>query len=118
MYNSSLLVTMLESMGYWDITTSFNGQDAITKLTHAHDIGNNFEILLLDLRMPEKDGYDVIEEHRKQGWKLPKIIVVTASIMDQDREKCKSVGVEYFLNKPIEMSQLSDTMLYVSAMLG
>jgi signal transduction histidine kinase/CheY-like chemotaxis protein len=118
MYNSSLLVTMLESMGYWDITTSFNGQDAITKLTHAHDIGNNFEILLLDLRMPEKDGYDVIEEHRKQGWKLPKIIVVTASIMDQDREKCKSVGVEYFLNKPIEMSQLSDTMLYVSEMLG
>jgi two-component system sensor histidine kinase/response regulator len=116
-YNSNLLVTMLESLGYWDIATAFNGNDAIDKLTHAHNSGNNFEIILLDLRMPVKDGYDVINEHRKQGWDLPKIVVVTASIMDRDRDKCKDVGVRYFLNKPIEMAQLSEVMLYVCAQL-
>ena len=116
-YNSNLLVTMLESLGYWDITTASNGQDAIDKLSHAHSSGNNFEILLLDLRMPIRDGYDVIGEHKKQGWTLPKIVVVTASIMDRDREKCKDVGVRYFLNKPIEIPQLSEVMLYVSARL-
>ena len=116
-YNSNLLVTMLETQGYWDVTTASNGQDAIDKLSHAHISGNSFEIILLDLRMPVKDGYAVIAEHKRQGWTLPKIIVVTASIMDQDREKCKDAGVRYFLNKPIEMSQLSEVMLYVSARL-
>jgi signal transduction histidine kinase/CheY-like chemotaxis protein len=117
-YNSNLLVTMLESLGYWDITTASNGQDAIDKLSHAHSNGNSFEILLLDLRMPVRDGYDVIAEHKKQGWDLPKIVVVTASIMEHDREKCKDVGVRYFLNKPIEIPQLGEVMLYVSARLG
>ena len=116
-YNRNLLVTMLESLGYGAITTACNGQDAIDKLSHAHNNGNNFEIILLDLRMPVKDGYAVINEHKRQGWDLPKIVVVTASIMDNDRDKCKNLGVKYFLNKPIELSQLSDVMLYVCAQL-
>ena len=113
-YNSNLLVTMLETQGYWNITTACNGAEAIDKLSNAHKNGKNFEIILLDLRMPVKNGYDVITEHRRQGWTLPKIVVVTASIMEFDRQKCKKAGVRYFLNKPIEMSQLSEVMLYVS----
>ena len=116
-YNKNLLVTMLENLGYWDITSASNGQDTIDKLSHAHSSNNSFEIILLDLRMPIKDGYAVIAEHKKQGWTLPKILVVTASVMDGDREKCRDMGVRYFLNKPIEMSQLGEVMLYVSARL-
>lgn len=114
-YNSNLLVTMLETQGYWDITTASNGQCAMDKLSHAHESGNSYEILLLDLRMPVKDGYDVIAEYKRRGWILPKIVVVTASIMECDRKKCREIGVRYFLNKPIEMSQLGEVMLYVSA---
>lgn len=114
-YNSNLLVTMLKNLGYWDITTAADGQATIEKLSAAHASNSSYEILLLDLRMPIKDGYDVILEHQKQGWDLPKIVVVTASIMTEDRERCKNLGVKYFINKPIELTQLSDVMLYVTA---
>ena len=114
-YNRNLLVTMLENIGYSNITTASNGEEAIQRLSEAHKCNNHFHILLLDLRMPIKDGYEVIKEYRRNGWILPKIIVVTASIMDHDRNKCKDLGVEYFLNKPIEIPQLNEVMLYVSA---
>ena len=116
-YNCNLLVTMLESLGYLDIVTAKDGKDAIDKLSHAHESNHSFEIILLDLRMPNKNGYDVIQEHTRQGWTLPKIVVVTASIMDEDRQKCRDLGVRYFLNKPIELTQLQEVMLYVSAVL-
>jgi signal transduction histidine kinase/DNA-binding response OmpR family regulator len=117
-YNSNLLVTMLENIGYWDITTAPNGQHAIDKLSNANNTNNKFEVLLLDLRMPVRDGYDVIIEHNRQGWDLPKIIVVTASIMENDRDKCKDLGIQYFINKPIELTQLSEVMLYVTSRLS
>ena len=113
-YNSNLLVTMLEKLGYKDVDVAENGQIAIEKLSKAHASNETYEILLLDLRMPIKDGYAVINEHQLRGWALPKIIVVTASVMDVDREQCKKKGIKYFINKPIELSQLNEVMLYVS----
>jgi signal transduction histidine kinase/CheY-like chemotaxis protein len=114
-YNSNLLVTVLEGFGYSNITTVFNGKDAIDEITKSYEVSEPFEIILLDLRMPIKDGYDVIDEYNKNNWMLPKIIVVTASIMEEDRQRCREKGVEYFINKPIELPQLNKTMLYVSA---
>ena len=114
-YNSNLLVTMLEGFGYSNITTVFNGKDVIDEITKSYEVSEPFEIILLDLRMPIKDGYDVIDEYNKNNWVLPKIIVVTASIMEEDRQRCREKGVEYFINKPIELPQLNKTMLYVSA---
>lgn len=112
-YNSNLLVTMLERLGYKDIDVAENGQIAIEKIIKARASNEPYEILLLDLRMPIKDGYAVIKEHQLRGWTLPKIIVVTASIMDVDREQCKKKGIKYFINKPIEFTQLNEVMLYV-----
>lgn len=113
-YNSDLVVTMLKNLGYSNITTSKNGSEAIEKLQTAQLTGSPYEILLLDLRMPIKNGYDVILEYQKRKWTLPKIIVLTASIMDKDRKKCQNLNVKYFLNKPIEFTQLEQVMLYVS----
>jgi len=113
-YNSTLMTIMLENLGYHDISVACNGEIAITKLVQAQDICKPYEILLLDLRMPIKDGYAVIKEYKSRKWILPKIIVTTASVMDEDRERCKNLGVKYFINKPVELTQLGDTMLYVS----
>ena len=105
---------MLENLGYHDISVACNGEVAIEKLVQAQDSGKPYEILLLDLRMPIKDGYAVIKEYKNRSWDMPKIIITTASVMDEDREKCKELGVKYFINKPVELTQLGDTMLYVS----
>jgi len=95
LYNQTLLHNMITSLGYSDIAVA---SDA----------------LLLDLRMPKMDGYDVIDHIRSKGYPLPKIVAVTASVLTEDRERCKKMGVQYFINKPINMSQLKNVLLKVS----
>ena len=63
------------------------------------------------------DGFQVINQIKKHGWSIPKIIVVTASVMDNDRNRCKELEVQYFITKPIAISQLKDVMLQVSSIL-
>jgi two-component system sensor histidine kinase/response regulator len=113
-YNRNMLVSMLETYGYSDISTAENGQVAQNMLQKAHDIGKPFDIILLDLLMPVMDGYDIINEIHKNNWSRPEIIVVTASILEKDRTRCKEQGVKYFIEKPIQLAQLKDVMLHAS----
>ena len=64
--------------------------------------------------MPKLDGYDVIDHIRNKGYPLPKIVVVTASVLQEDKERCKKMGVKYFINKPIHMAQLKNVLLKTS----
>jgi len=117
MYNRTILKNMLEILEYNHIDIAENGCVAIEKIKEARNKNNPYGILLLDLRMPVMDGFEVIDAITKKGWNLPKIIVITASVMDEDRQKCKIIGVEYFITKPIILSQLKDVMLHVSGLL-
>jgi CheY-like chemotaxis protein len=109
-YNSDLLVKMLNSMGYNNIDISQDGEDAIHKLDTAHDKGIPYDILLLDLKMPKKDGFSVGEHIRKKDYTYPKVCVITASVLDNDREKCRDIGIKYFLLKPFNMSHLKSVI--------
>lgn len=113
-YNRNLIINMLNNLGYDNIDIAENGQIAIDMIEKSHIQNQQYNILLLDLRMPIMDGYQVIDIHQKRGWKLPHIVVVTACILDEDRKKCTDMGVEYFINKPIELKQLREVILYVS----
>ena len=114
-YNRTLLVTMLQELCYTNIDEAENGKIAFDMIHKAWSENNPYDILLLDLRMPVMDGYDVMDSIEKAGWKLPKIIVVTASTMDFDRTRCKDAGVKFFINKPIEMANLKETIIHVSS---
>jgi signal transduction histidine kinase/DNA-binding response OmpR family regulator len=116
LYNTTLLINMLESDGYVNIDTAKNGKIAIDMIEEAHKQDKPYHILLLDLRMPVMDGYEVLKKYHEKGWKLPNIIVVTASIIDQDRQKCKKLGASYFINKPIDIQELLTTMLHACDM--
>lgn len=109
LYNRHLLINMLESLKYTQISVAENGKQAFD-LMHQ----NKYDILLLDLRMPVMDGYEVIGAMTRFKWQLPKIIVITASIMEEDREKCKKLGIKYFINKPIELQQLKNVIMHVA----
>lgn len=113
-YNRCLLVNILHSIGYDNITQACDGQEAYDEIKRSVVKGDPFQIMLLDLRMPIMDGYDVIRVMRNHGWKLPHIVVITASVMDIDKEKCKDMGVEYFLTKPIHITKLRDIMSTLS----
>lgn len=116
LYNTTLLINMLESDGYVNIDTAKNGKIAIDMIEEAHKEDKPYHILLLDLRMPVMDGYEVLKTYHEKGWKLPNIIVVTASIVEQDRQKCKKLGASYFINKPIDIQELLTTMLHACDM--
>ncbi|OUW95994.1 MAG: hypothetical protein CBD97_01935 [Pelagibacteraceae bacterium TMED237] len=116
-YNRNLLDTMLQNLGYTNIDLSDNGVDAIKLIENSHSSNDPYEILLLDLRMPKIDGFEVIEIYKEKGWILPRIVVITASIMDEDKKKCKQLGVNFFLHKPIELNKLKEVMLHVSQLL-
>lgn len=116
-YNRHILVNMLENLKYSDIHTADDGQEAMTMMEQAFEEEKPYQVLLLDLRMPVMNGIQVIEEYKKRGWKLPFIIVVTASIMEDDRQICKKINIKYFLNKPIQFQQLKDVMMHVTELL-
>jgi CheY-like chemotaxis protein len=113
-YNSNLLVSMLSLIGYNDVDIANNGKQCIDMIIDTHNKSKPYEVLLLDIRMPEMNGYEVINEYNKRGWKLPHIVVVTASTVSNEKERCRQVGVEYFINKPIDLQHLRDVMLRVS----
>jgi signal transduction histidine kinase/CheY-like chemotaxis protein len=116
-YNRNLLVNMLENLKYTHVDLAENGKIAVEKIEHSYEINCPYEVLLLDLRMPVMDGYEVIEVYKKKGWVLPHIIVITACILDQDRKKCKENGVKYFINKPIEFKQLKEVLSHIKEIL-
>jgi two-component system sensor histidine kinase/response regulator len=114
LYNQTLLHNMLETLGYHNIDVASNGRETIDKIDTGYKQQNQFIILLLDLRMPVMDGYDVIDHIKNKGYPLPKIVAVTASVLNEDRDRCKKKGVQYFINKPIDMAQLKNVLLKLS----
>lgn len=106
-YNIDVLTTMLSEMGYYNIDSCVNGEEAVRKILTCKD-NESYDILFLDLLMPKMNGFDVMK-HIK-GTNIH-IIITTASIMTTDKEKCKKLGAEYFINKPIMFEQLKSVIL-------
>lgn len=113
LYNRNLLENMIEILGYNNFNSAENGKYTLEMITKSYEDEKPYDILLLDLRMPIVDGYEVIKELKHRKMKLPEIVVITASIMEEDKYKCKEMGVRYFINKPIDLGQLRDVLLHI-----
>jgi CheY-like chemotaxis protein len=73
--------------------------------------GHNYDAIILDLAMPDISGYDVLESLKNQGLLRPnKIIISTASIVDNVVEEMLSIGVKAILQKPLSLEHLDETM--------
>ena len=80
-----------------------NGQDGIAKLRENSDI----DVVLMDIMMPDMDGYETMRIIRKSGefGSLP-IIAITAKAMKVDRAKCIEAGASDYISKPVDTEQL------------
>ena len=80
-----------------------NGHEAIAKLNEVEDI----DLVLMDVMMPEMDGYEATIEIRKDPrWRKLPIIAVTAKAMKDDQERCLQAGSNDYLAKPIDLDRL------------
>src|SRR5438552_3931266 len=80
-----------------------NGTDGLETLKNNPDI----DVVLMDIMMPELDGYDTIRIGRGlQEFKNRPIIAVTAKAMKGDREKCLEAGASDYISKPVNIEQL------------
>ncbi|MEA3513746.1 MAG: cache domain-containing protein, partial [Campylobacterota bacterium] len=75
---------------------------------------NQYELILMDLQMPNMDGYEATKIIRQNDKDIP-IIALTANAMKEDVEKTQDVGMNKHLNKPIDVEKLYETLLeYIS----
>jgi CheY-like chemotaxis protein len=96
-----LLRTVLEQIGY-EITEAHDGDEGL-RLIREHEP----DLVLLDLHIPIRSGYEVLEEIRKDpGFaKLP-IVAITANAMPGDREKVLAAGFTGYIAKPVSLAHL------------
>jgi CheY-like chemotaxis protein len=87
--------------------TAESGKEAINILNESPDI----DLVLMDIMMPEMDGYETIQKIRRENKNinLP-IIAVTAKAMKGDRQKCIEAGASDYITKPVKVDQLLSLM--------
>ena len=85
------------------VIPAMDGKEALKVLNENADI----DIVLMDMMMPEMDGYETIREIRStsQFKNLP-VLAVTSKAMIGDREKCIAVGASDYISKPVDIDQL------------
>src|SRR5690606_20568845 len=93
---------MLEEAGA-QVTLAVDGRDALTQVAAAQQRNRAFDLILLDMQMPELDGYAAARELRTRGFEHP-IIALTANAMKQDEKKCLECGCDDYLSKPLARS--------------
>jgi PAS domain S-box-containing protein len=96
----------LENAGFV-VEMANNGQEAVTAIMKNLDNTTGFDAVLMDIQMPEMDGYEATRLIREnpQYDSLP-IIAMTAHAMTGDREKCLAAGMNDYVAKPIDEEQL------------
>ena len=106
--NQRFAVRLLEAAGH-AVTLAANGLEALEALRH-----NDFDLVLMDVEMPEMDGItatQAIRAEEKVGTRVP-IVAVTAT---GDRAACLDAGMDDWLPKPLSLSRLNQTLEKVIA---
>jgi CheY-like chemotaxis protein len=89
----------------YNVTVQYaeNGRDGLELLKKTPDV----DVVLMDIMMPELDGYEVMKLIRKEdAWKDLPIIALTAKAMRSDRDKCIQAGASDYISKPVELDKL------------
>lgn len=92
---------ILDTLGYHNYKSVINGNEAYDEI-----IKNNYDIVLLDIKLPHKNGFEILDELNSNSIKIPYIIVMTAYVSDQLENECKLRNIDDLLYKPIEMDKL------------
>ncbi len=96
--NRKLAHHMLCKAGY-KVTQAENGRDALERIINEP---GGFDIVFMDIQMPEMDGREATAEIRKMGFSSLPVVAMTAESMPGDRERCLAAGMNDYISKPIK----------------
>lgn len=102
--NQRLITHILRSAGV-SVELAPNGSIARERAVAAWQSGAPFDLIIMDMQMPEMDGYTAASLLRQAGYRGP-IIALTAHAMVGDREKCIAAGCDDYSTKPIQRDEL------------
>jgi CheY-like chemotaxis protein len=98
--NQTLIMMVMKKLGYQpDLTT--NGVEALRAVQQK-----NYDLILMDVQMPEMDGLEASKFIRKLNIPQPIIIALTANAMQDDRNICIAAGMDDYISKPLAIDKL------------
>ena len=105
--NQKLAQRLLEKRGH-EVVMAANGREAVDTLQHE-----NFDVVLMDVQMPEMDGFEATKfiraREKETGGHVP-IIAMTAHAMKGDRERCLKLGMDAYISKPLHPAELFEVV--------
>jgi CheY-like chemotaxis protein len=102
--NQVLISMIMQKLGY-DYTMVVNGAEAVEKVTEQP-----FDLILMDAQMPVMDGLAATRAIRELAIQQPAIVALTANATQEDRDLCKSIGMDDYLSKPIQLDLLMQVL--------
>jgi len=116
--NRSLLKGLLERKGM-RVTTAAGGDEALDLIDAAGRTGARFDLILIDAFMPDVSGWDVARKIRtQQESNGSRIILLPSAGQKGDAERCRQIGIDGYLIKPVMPQELEDSLLLVMGLAG
>jgi CheY-like chemotaxis protein len=100
---------MLDRMGY-RAEVAANGKEVLEALDRQP-----FDVIRMDVQMPEMAGYEATRRVRERDGEQPIILAMTANALQGDREECLAVGMDDYLAKPLRPGDLGDKLTAIGA---
>ena len=98
--NQKVAIQMLKRLGY-SADVAANGREVLQALERQP-----YDIVLMDVQMPEMDGLEAAGRIRERWPKGPRIVAITAYALEGDRERCLAAGMDEYISKPIQLEEL------------
>ncbi|HEY0054918.1 MAG TPA: response regulator, partial [Pedobacter sp.] len=102
--NQKMVIKVLNKLGYEPKMTS-NGNEVLEEVSL-----NNYDVILMDVQMPEMDGLEATKMIRLCLSVQPTIIAMTANTLQGDRDMCIRAGMDDYISKPVKLEELVNVL--------